>query len=241
MSPAEIVETTGAVARSFGEDIAHDVCCVYLDTQPMLRSEPIRWWRRTASYMRNRQRDKAAVRRAPRYWAEVRYAVGRRISTPEDTAACWELVDRVPTPIALALVGLEGVRGDHTVERTRQQVLRRQAMRYARLTSFLVALALAIPAWAGQNVLTWTDASSNEQNFNIERKAEPCAGGSAFTPLATVGLNVVTFTDLAVSEGQTYCYRVSASNTAGASAFSNTAARTVPFTVPNAPSGLSVN
>ena len=101
--------------------------------------------------------------------------------------------------------------------------------------------ALAGAAHAGQNVLTWTDNASNEQNFNIERKAEACAGGAAFVPLATVGLNVVTFTDTAVSEGVTYCYRVNASNAAGASAFSNTAARTVPFTLPSAPSGLLVN
>ena len=107
--------------------------------------------------------------------------------------------------------------------------------------ALVLVLALAAPAFAGQNVLTWTDNANNEQNFNIERKAEACAGGAAFVPLATVGLNVVTFTDLAVTEGTTYCYRVNASNVAGPSAFSNTAARTVPFTAPAAPSGLTVN
>jgi hypothetical protein len=105
----------------------------------------------------------------------------------------------------------------------------------------VIVAALTSAVDAGQNVLTWTDNASNEQNFNIERKAEACAGGSAFAPLATVGLNVVTFTDLAVTEGQTYCYRVSASNPAGTSAFSNTVARTVPFTVPAPPSVLTVN
>ena len=107
----------------------------------------------------------------------------------------------------------------------------------------LVSLVAApIPAaHAAGNVLTWTDNSSNEQNFNIERKAEACAGGAAFAPLATVGLNIVTFTDLAVVEGTTYCYRVSASNPACTSAFSNTADRSVPFTVPAPPSNLTVN
>ena len=103
-------------------------------------------------------------------------------------------------------------------------------------------VAVLTPAvHAGQNVLTWTDNASNEQNFNIERKAEACAGGAAFVPLATVGLDIVTFTDTAVTEGTTYCYRVNASNAAGVSAFSNTAGRTVPFTLPSAPSGLLVN
>ena len=101
-------------------------------------------------------------------------------------------------------------------------------------------LLLAAPAWAASNVLTWTDNSANELNFNIERKAEACAGIGGFAPLATVGTNVTTYTDSAVIEGVTYCYRVNASNTAGISAFSNTASRTVPFTIPAAPSGLGV-
>ena len=117
-------------------------------------------------------------------------------------------------------------------------------MRVATWISVLLLGASALTpavAVAGQNVLTWTDNASNEQNFNIERKAEACAGGAAFVPLATVGLNIVTFTDLAVSEGLTYCYRVNASNVSGVSAFSNTAERLVPFTLPSAPSGLLVN
>lgn len=101
-----------------------------------------------------------------------------------------------------------------------------------------IVLALVAPAWAGQNVLSWNDNSTNEQNFNLERKAEACAGPAAFVPLATVGMDVVTFTDAAVVEGTTYCYRVNASNAAGVSAFSNTAAKTVPFTVPSPPSNL---
>ena len=117
----------------------------------------------------------------------------------------------------------------------------RAAIRIGLLCLSLVGVLIPAVAVAGQNVLTWTDNASNEQNFNIERKAEACAGGVAFTPLATVGLDIVTFTDTAVSEGATYCYRVSASNAAGTSAFSNTAARTIPFTVPAPPSGLTVN
>ena len=100
-------------------------------------------------------------------------------------------------------------------------------------------LLLATAAEAG-NVLTWTDNSTNEANFNIERKAEACAGPSAFVEIAVVGVNVTTFNDQAVVEGVTYCYRVAASNPAGKSAFSNTASRLVPFTIPASPSGLGV-
>src|SRR3990167_2953912 len=102
-------------------------------------------------------------------------------------------------------------------------------------------LTIPVPAWAASNVLTWQDNSGNEANFHIERKAEACAGAAPFAEIATTGANVVTFTDSAVAEGVTYCYRVAASNPAGKSAYSNTASRTVPFSVPNAPSGLGVS
>ena len=102
-------------------------------------------------------------------------------------------------------------------------------------------LLVSVPAWAAQNILTWTDNSTNELSFNIERKAEACTGTLAFAPLASVGTNITTYTDSAVVEGVTYCYRVNASNTAGVSTYSNTASRTVPFTIPATPSGLGVN
>ena len=105
----------------------------------------------------------------------------------------------------------------------------------------LVLLLFAPPAGAASNVLTWTDNSTNEANFNIERKAEACTGTAAFAEIATTGFNITTFTDAAVTEGVTYCYRVAASNPAGKSAYSNTASRTVPFTVPAAPLGLGVS
>jgi len=99
-----------------------------------------------------------------------------------------------------------------------------------RLLGALLALLVTVaPAGAASNVLTWTDNSTNEANFHIERKAEACAGIGTFVEIATVGFNVVTFTDAVVTEGVTYCYRVAASNPAGKSAYSNTASRTVPF------------
>lgn len=117
-------------------------------------------------------------------------------------------------------------------------------MRWTRNESLLIGLLTLIllgvgaPAWAGSNILSWTDNSTNETAFDVERKAEACTGILPFAVLASVGANVTTYTDSAVQEGVTYCYRVDASNSAGKSAYSNTASRTVPFTVPAAPSGL---
>ena len=105
----------------------------------------------------------------------------------------------------------------------------------------ILCLTMAVStADAGSNVLTWTDNSGNETAFNIERKAEACAGVVAFTPLASTTANVATWIDGTVSEGVTYCYRVNASNAAGVSAWSNTVDRTIPFTIPPAPSQLGV-
>lgn len=107
------------------------------------------------------------------------------------------------------------------------------------------ALWLSTPAFAGQNVLNWADNSINEANFDIQRttalNVAACTSASGFIPLASVGPNVKTYTDLAVVENQTYCYRLDASNAAGVSTFSDIAGRTVPFTVPLPPSDLVVN
>ena len=108
---------------------------------------------------------------------------------------------------------------------------------------FILAAMMVIwpfVAEAASNVLTWADNSTNEALFNIERKAEACTGTGAFAEIVTVTANVTTFNDALVTEGLTYCYRVRATNAAGSSAYSNTASRTVPFTVPVAPSGLGV-
>lgn len=105
-------------------------------------------------------------------------------------------------------------------------------------------LTLVVGADAGQNVLTWTDNAPNETTHHVERTqaadVAACQAAGGWTEIVTLGANVTTFTDAAVSEGVTYCYRVKASNPAGSSPYSNVAGRSVPFSVPSAPSGLQV-
>jgi titin len=103
----------------------------------------------------------------------------------------------------------------------------------------LAVLAFPVGAFGATATLTWTDNSNNEQNFNIQKKVEACTGTSAFAALVSVGPNVATYVDPVVVEGGTYCYRVNASNTAGASAWSNTAGITIPYTIPPPPSGAA--
>jgi hypothetical protein len=66
--------------------------------------------------------------------------------------------------------------------------------------------------------LTWTDGSSNEAGFRIQR----AVGSGPFTALADVGSNVTTYTDLGTVAGKRYHYRVQAFNSVGSSAWSNT-------------------
>jgi titin len=72
--------------------------------------------------------------------------------------------------------------------------------------------------------LTWTDNSSNEDGFQIERSTD----GSTFTQIATVGANVTTYSNTGITCTVFYYYRVRAYNAIGNSAYSNTVKRKVP-------------
>ena len=81
--------------------------------------------------------------------------------------------------------------------------------------------------------LSWNDTSDNEDLFEVERRV----GGGSFQRIANLGADSTTFQDTGVAPGETYTYRVRASNEAGASDFSNNASATVPGGL--APSDLS--
>jgi serine protease len=71
----------------------------------------------------------------------------------------------------------------------------------------------------GEATLNWSDRSTNEQSFKIERSTSAASG---FAQVATVGANQTTFTDKTVQRKRTYYYRVRAANGSGNSAYSNT-------------------
>lgn len=66
--------------------------------------------------------------------------------------------------------------------------------------------------------LTWTDNSSNEIGFKIERKT-----GSAGTygQIATAPANTISYSDTGLTGGTTYYYRIRASNASGDSAYAS--------------------
>ncbi len=77
--------------------------------------------------------------------------------------------------------------------------------------------ATAVPP--GQVDLTWTDNSSNETGFRIERKE----GSGSYSEIAIVAANVSGYSNTGLSPSVTYTYRVTAYNPSGNSACSNEA------------------
>jgi hypothetical protein len=105
-----------------------------------------------------------------------------------------------------------------------------------------VALVVAIVGFIGSAdaatlTLNWSDNSTNEDGFKVQRKV---GSSGTYADLATVGKDVKTYVDSAVQEGVTYCYHVNAYNPAGSSAWSNEACAAPPFTIPAAPSQLGL-
>ena len=77
--------------------------------------------------------------------------------------------------------------------------------------------------------LTWTDKSSNESGFIIERKTGVSGTWQAVT---TTLANVTSYIDTTVAAGTLYVYRVRATNPSGDSDNSNEATVTTPQLVP---------
>ncbi|MBI4421209.1 MAG: fibronectin type III domain-containing protein, partial [Gemmatimonadetes bacterium] len=74
--------------------------------------------------------------------------------------------------------------------------------------------------------LTWTDNSSNEDGFAVERCAG--VGCSTFAEIATVGANATSYENTGLSASTSYTYQVRAYNSGGNSAYSNTVTASTP-------------
>ena len=93
---------------------------------------------------------------------------------------------------------------------------------------------LAVGALSSNQInLSWIDNSSNESGFKIERKT---GSEATYSHIATVGADVVFYSDTDLAESTTYYYRVCAFNSAGDSSYSNEANA---ITCPASPSDLS--
>jgi hypothetical protein len=93
----------------------------------------------------------------------------------------------------------------------------------------------ATVASTSQINLTWKDNSTNESGFKVER----CLGTGCtnFAQIAQLGAGVTSYSNTGLTASTTYLYRVQAFNSAGNSAYSNTASTKT--SVPAAPSSLT--
>src|SRR6267143_1665177 len=97
----------------------------------------------------------------------------------------------------------------------------------------------ASPISSSQIKLSWTDNSSIETGFKIERKK---GATGTYTQIALVGSGVGSFNDTGLTTNTQYYYRVRATNSAGDSTYSNEAnATTTQIGIPAAPSALSAS
>lgn len=98
-------------------------------------------------------------------------------------------------------------------------------------------LAVTLPSSTQAN-LAWSDNSTNEDGFRIERCSG--AGCTNFTEIKTVSTNVVATSDTTLVPNTTYSYRVRAYNGGGNSGYTSVVSVTTPDT-PLPPSALTAN
>ena len=88
-------------------------------------------------------------------------------------------------------------------------------------------MTVSTPSTTQINLL-WTDNSSDETGFKIERKT---GAGGTYAQIATVGASVTSYSNTGLTPGTTYFYRVRATNASGDSAYSNEASTTTLTTI----------
>jgi len=85
--------------------------------------------------------------------------------------------------------------------------------------------------------LTWTDNSSQETGYSIERKT---GSGGTYAVVATVSTNAISYSDTTLAANTNYYYRVRAVHSMGNSIYCTQISNTTYDYPPNAPSGLTL-
>jgi subtilisin family serine protease len=87
--------------------------------------------------------------------------------------------------------------------------------------------------------LSWSDNSSNEDGFDLERCTGLMSSCTNFVQVAPIGANVTSYNDVGLQAQTIYTYRVRAFSSAGMSNYSNGVEATTPPQAPSAPSNLT--
>ena len=155
-------------------------------------------------------------------WSAVDFAAGYRIERRDETGAFTQLAD-VQSGVTLGYT-------DSTVTAGAAYQYRMVAYNGTASSAWSAVLGAATPDGvnpllrpgflivtpAGGNLsLAWSDNSSNETGFQIERQAV----GGAWAPVQTVAANATGYADTSALAGVIYQYRVRAAGAAGTSAW----------------------
>ncbi|TSC67995.1 MAG: VCBS repeat-containing protein [Parcubacteria group bacterium Gr01-1014_66] len=160
-------------------------------------------------------------------------------------AGNYALTGTTPTPlVATAFTGLALVKGSGSALQI--GAVLSAGTKGARLSHIAVVITytrLIAPSALGavnisgsHNDLSWTDNSSYEDGFVIQRSINNQLG--PFSEIATTAASIVAYSDTDLAADQTYYYRVRAFNSGGSSGYSNTAHAITATIVPLDPSGL---
>ncbi|MEK7560863.1 MAG: fibronectin type III domain-containing protein [Patescibacteria group bacterium] len=151
------------------------------------------------------------------------------------------------TPVGLATTSFSGLDTDKgagtTLEVGAELASGNRGARLGRIAVFVTYTALVAPSnlnavnvSSSRNDLSWSDNSTNEDGFQIERSTNSQFG--PWNQIASTTANTTSYSDTSVSADQTYYYRVRAFNTGGNSAYTNADYAITYANAPNAPSNL---
>ena len=89
----------------------------------------------------------------------------------------------------------------------------------AAISTAPTALTVTVPTATGTLSLNWSCTATNEDGFKIERSL---SSGSGWSQIATMGINIHTFTNTGLTSNTRYYYRVRSYNWLGNSTYSTT-------------------
>jgi len=114
---------------------------------------------------------------------------------------------------------------------------------YSNVASATTLLSISAPSNLSSSVgsstqinVSWTDNSTNEAGFSIERAA---SNGGPWTQIGSTGANVTNYSNTGLSPNSVYWYRVRAYNGNSTSNYSNVVSATTQDAAPIAPSNLT--